>query len=141
MVKDLFGTNERAKEKAERRWRNAELTARFLKMKETGEGSEDFAFRDGKKYFATEVPKPPRDAPPKPADLIENEHPRVSAFERKFKKDLMAMMEGHKRRNAEAYLAVIAHERRKLLKEKIRRLELSIAASEARIAAREGAKT
>ena len=57
MVKDL--PKEPAKTRAARRWGNNALTERFKKMKATGEGSEEFSIRDGKKYFATEVPKPP----------------------------------------------------------------------------------
>ena len=69
-----------------------------------------------------------------PADVVENDDPRVSAFERKFKKDIREMMEGYKRRNVEIYAALIAQEKRKLLKEKIRSME-------AGIAERDGAKT
>jgi hypothetical protein len=59
---------------------------------------------------------------------------KVSGFERKFVKDIKAMMEGHKLRNVEIQVAPIHQEKRKLLMEKIRRLELSIAQ-------REGAKS
>lgn len=125
MVKDL--PKEPAKTRAARRWGNNALTERFKKMKATGEGSEEFSIRDGKKYFATEVPKPPKE-PLKPADVVENEGPKAHRFERKLLKDIRAMMEGHKQRNVELFLAIDQQQRRRLLKEKLRRLEVSIAA-------------
>jgi len=137
MIKDLFGGKEPAKERATRIWRNNDLTHRFKKMKETGKGSEEFSFYDGKKPFANEVPKPPNE-PIRPADVIENNDPRVDRFERKFKKDIRMMLNGHKEENRALLIAgmraAIYQEKRKLLLEKLRRLEASIAQ-------REGAKS
>jgi hypothetical protein len=54
-------------------WRNNDVAQRFKKMKDTGEGAEQFPIQDGKKYFDTSILKPPKDALPKPADVIEND--------------------------------------------------------------------
>jgi hypothetical protein len=133
MGKDLFGTKEPAKERAARMWRNNELAQRFKKMKDTGEGAEQFPVRDGKKYFDASIPKPPKEAL-RPADLIENDRPKAQPFERKFIKDIREMMNEHRSIKVEHYLAAIREEKRKLLIEKLRRREASIAE-------REGAKT
>jgi hypothetical protein len=94
MLKDP--SKEPARERAKRRWRNHDLTTRFKKMKATGEGADEFIFQDGKKPFiSAEAPKPPRELP---ADVIENDRPKVSRLERKFKKEIRAMMEGLRRR-------------------------------------------
>jgi hypothetical protein len=135
MGKDLFGGKEPAKERATRIWRNHALSQRFKKMKETGKGEDEFFFRDGKKpIISAQVPKPPREELPKPADVLENPRPKVDKFERKFVKDIREMMEGHKQRNVALYVAAILHEKRRLMIEMIKRLE-------AQNAAREGAKS
>ena len=86
-------------------WRNNALSQKFKKMKATGEGEEEFDFHDGKKYFSTERPKPPKEAPPQPAQVIENEGRKAHGFERKFLKDIRAMMNEHKAINIEWYAA------------------------------------
>jgi hypothetical protein len=141
MIKDLFGVRERAKERASRKWRNNELSARFKKIKATGEGADQFLIRDGKKFFSTEVPKLPKEALPQPAEIIETNKPKAQKFETKFKKEIRKMLDEHKEISIKAYLAILAQQKRRLLKEKIRRLELSIAEHEARITQREGAKS
>ena len=103
-------------------------------MKATGEGAEEFPFGDGKKYFDNEIQKPPPEKSNRPADVIENDDPRVNKLETKFIKDILEMMEGHKKPNVEIYAAAIREQKRKLLLEKLRRVE-------AGIAEREGAKT
>jgi hypothetical protein len=126
MVKDLFGPKEPARERAKRKWRNNDLSARFKKMKATGEDAEQFRVGDGKKYFANEVPKPskaPLKEPPKPADIIENDNPKVDRFERKLKKDIREMLNAHKSINVEWYRASIRQQKCRLLLEKLRRLE------------------
>jgi hypothetical protein len=133
MVRDLNRPMEPARKRAERKWCNNALSTRFKKMKATGEGSEEFLIRDGKKYFANEVPKPPKEEL-RPADVLENPRPKVDRFERKFVKDIKEMMEGHKQQNMAFYAAAIRHQKRRIMIEMIKRLE-------ARIAQREGAKT
>lgn len=124
MGKDLFGGKEPAKERATRMWRNHDLSQRFKKMKETGKGEDEFFVHDGKKpIISAQIPKPPREELPKPADVLENPRPKVDKFERKFVKDIREMMEGHKQRNVDLYVAAIRHEKRKLMIEMIKRLE------------------
>jgi hypothetical protein len=120
MVKHLDGPKETAAKRAERRWRNHDIATKFK----------------AKKAEAKAAPKEP-----KQPLLIETEKPKNDILIRtqeRFKKEIRKMIDEHKRRNVEIYVALIAQEKRKLLKEKIRRLELSIAQNEARIAEREG---
>jgi hypothetical protein len=130
MLKDP--PKEPASKVAERRWRNKALTERFRKMKATREGAEQFPVFDGKKPFSTEAPKPRKEAPPKPAEVIENNDPTVNKFESRFLKDIRAMLFEHKQVSKAECLAAIARQKRRILLEKLRRLEL---------AAREGAKS
>ena len=75
-----------------------------------------------------------KEAPPDPelAEVFDTDDPKVQRFERKFIKDLRAMLEGHKQKNMAQYVAAMKESirRRKniLLKEKLRRLELEVAA-------------
>lgn len=83
-----------------------------------------------------------KDAAPQPADVIETEKRKNDILPRtqeRFKKEIRKMLDEHKEKNIQLYAAHIAHQRRRLMLEKIRRLKLFIAASEARIAQREGA--
>jgi hypothetical protein len=122
MAKD--SKRETPEQRASRRWRNKELSERFKKAKETGEGAEDFLTIDGKKpHINAEVPKPPKD--PEIAETIVNvgrRDGRVTRFESRFKKEIRTMMEGHARRNLEFYYAALQHRRVILLKEKLKRL-------------------
>ena len=123
MAKDSKG--ETPEQRAARRWRNKELSERFKKAKETGEGAEDFLTIDGKKpHINAQVPKPPKD--PEIAEAIVNvgrRDGRVTRFESRFKKEIRTMLEGHARRNVEFYYAALQHRRYRLLKEKLRRLQ------------------
>lgn len=87
-----------------------------------------------KRIIGLKTPKEVPKEAPQPADVIENDKPRAQGFERKFLKIIREMMEDHKKRNVELFLAANEAQRRKLLKEKLRRLEASIAE-------REGAKS
>lgn len=121
---------EPARKRAERRWRNHDLSARFKKMKATGEGTEEFSLYDGKKPFSTEVPKPPKEPKIEPADLIEGRHDRRGSVVRaqtKFAKDIKTMLEGHVRRNVAYYLISLQAKRKRLLVEKLRRLQAQVA--------------
>lgn len=124
---------EPAAKRATRMWRNKEISERFKKMKATGENAEQFPFGDGKKYFSTEIPKPPKNEPPQPVEIIENDAQLkgpIRNFENRFKREIKAMLEGHKERNVMFYAAMIQHQRRRLMLEKIKRLEASIAQRE-----------
>jgi hypothetical protein len=125
MLKNSKG--ETPEQRASRRWRNKELSERFKRAKETGEGAEDFLAFDGKKpHINAEVPKPPKD--PEIGEVVTNgdrlKGP-VKNLERKFLRDIRAMMEGHADNNLKHYLAYLERRRIKLLKEKLRRLKLA----------------
>jgi hypothetical protein len=125
MLKDSKG--ETPEQRASRRWRNKELSERFKRAKETGEGAEDFLAFDGKKpHINAEVPKPPKE--PEIGEAINGEddgrkrNGSVRHFERQFLKDIRAMMENHVQRNVEFYYAALQRRKLLLLTEKLKRL-------------------
>jgi hypothetical protein len=81
--------------------------------------------------------------PLRPADVIENDNPKVKRFERKFKKDIREMINGQQSINIEWYRASLHQQKRRLLLEKLRRLEAGTwnTPSEAHIAQSKGAKS
>jgi hypothetical protein len=93
--------------KAERRWRNNAVTARFLEKRQ--------------KPKLNEVT-----AEPEIAETIVNEDRKdgpINRLESKFKKEIREMLQGHVDRNLTLYAASLAHRKRRLLLEKLRRLE------------------
>jgi hypothetical protein len=125
MVKDLDRPKEPASKRATRMWRNHALTK---KIKEGKKLVPLFVDPDCIDYENNKVHLP-KEAPPQPAEVIENEaRPRVNRFESKFIKDIRAMMNEHKAINVAWYRAVIYQQKRRLLLEKLRRLEASITA-------------
>jgi hypothetical protein len=120
---------ETARKRAARKWANNALRKRYKEgtMPIVAVVDPDTIDWDNEKIHLK------KEAPPQPADVVKNDDPKANKFESKFIKDIRAMMEAHKLRNVELQLALIAEEKRKLLKEKLRRLEASIAE-------REGAK-
>jgi hypothetical protein len=115
MLKEHDGPKEPAEKRATRKWANNQLR---------------------QKIIASKIPSPvvidPK-APPAVATVIKTERPKaksVTRFENRFKKEIRAMLDEHKERNLIAHLAIIQHQRRRLLLEKIRRLEVSIAERE-----------
>jgi hypothetical protein len=107
MFKEHGPPKESARNKAERRWKNAELRKQFKQAKQR-----------------PRLVDPNKE--PEIAETITNEGKRdesVQRFERRFLKDIRAMMEGHVNRNLAIYAATIELRRRKLLKEKLRRLQ------------------
>jgi hypothetical protein len=77
--------------------------------------------------------------PPEVATVIENDKkPRAFyGFERKFLKEVRSILDERKQQNLEIIRAGIRHERRILMLEKIRRLELSVGRKEAILAQRQ----
>jgi hypothetical protein len=104
---------EPAEKRAERKWKNNQLR---------------------QKIIASKVPAPvvvDPNEPPEVASVIKNDKkPRARVFERKFLKDIRAMMEEHKERNIVVQRYLIYQEKRKILLELIRRREVSIAERE-----------
>jgi hypothetical protein len=101
---------EPARKKAERKWRNHDVEKR-LKEERTK---------------PKPVPKEP--GAPEIAEIIESEKPdrrgSVIRAQTKFAKDIRAMMEGHSKRNLILHAISIRAQRKRLLLEKLRRLEL-----------------
>jgi hypothetical protein len=101
---------EPARKRATRRWRNYDVEKRFKEEKE----------------------KPSLDLSPKPEGLeigatINNKKPdgrrSIIRAQTKFAKDIKVMMEGHAARNLALYVISIRARRKRLLFEKLRRLE------------------
>ena len=108
MPKDFEDSlKEPAKDRATRRWRNYAI----------------------EKSIKAELAKPAPIAPKEiePADVIENERPdgrySVTKHQTKFAKDIRAMLDEHTRRNLILYKLSIRAQRKRLLMEKLRRLE------------------
>jgi hypothetical protein len=115
MLKEHAGPKEPAERRATRKWGNNQLRQKIIASKAPAHAVID------------------RNAPPALATVIKTERPKaksVTRFENRFKKDIRAMLDDHKERNMIAHLAIIQHQRRRLLLDKIRRLEVSIAERE-----------
>ena len=125
MIKDLEDARESARRRATRRWNNYALTK---KIKEGKAPVRLLVDPDCIDYENNKVHLKKEEVP-QPAEVIENEAPRKNRFETKFIKDIRAMMNEHKAINVAWYRAVIQQQKRRLLLEKLRRLE---AAQEAR---------
>jgi phosphoglycerate-specific signal transduction histidine kinase len=115
MLKEHDGPKEPAEKRAERKWKNNQLRQKLIASKVPAHAVID------------------QNAPPAVATVVTTERPKaksVTRFENRFKKDIRAMLDEHKERNMSAHLAIIQHQRRRLLLEKIRRLEVRIAERE-----------
>jgi hypothetical protein len=116
-MKELGGPKEPPEKVAERKWKNNELR---------------------QKIIAGKVPTPvvvdPK-APPEIATVIVNKAKRrPGGFERKFLKEVRAILDERKQENVDLIRASLRHQRRRLMLEKLRRLELRAAESENLIA-------
>jgi hypothetical protein len=103
MVKQL-PPNESSEQRAKRKWRNNAIRQR-IKEKEA-------------------APPEPKDL--EVADVVENDgalHGSIKAFESRFKKEIRQMLIGHADRILKLHIASIQHQKRRLLLEKLRRLE------------------
>jgi hypothetical protein len=120
-MKDLDKPTESSEKRAERMWRNNQLRQKIIASNASSPVVAD------------------PNAPPDVATVIENDKkPRAFyGFERKFLKEVRSILDERKQANLEIILAGIRHERRILMLEKIRRLELSIARKEAILAQRQ----
>jgi len=98
---------EPARKRAERKWRNYDVEKRF------------------KDHQAK--PTSPEATDLEPADIIANERPdrryAITRAQTKFGKEIREMLEGHSRRNLLHYVIAIRAQRKRLLLEKLRRLE------------------
>jgi hypothetical protein len=105
MLKDVEKPKESAAKRAERKWKNHDVATKFK--------AEKAALK-----AAPAVPKKPL--------IMETEKPRpdrLTRFENKFEKEIQAMFDERKRNNLQAYAILIRARKRRLLLEKLRRLE------------------
>jgi hypothetical protein len=112
MLKDRDPPKESASKIATRKWRNNDLRRRVIEAKNRPK------------------PRDVDDEPDEPeiAETIINEgrvDGPVNRFESRFKKEIRTMLQGHVDRNLAFYAAMIERRRIKLLKEKLRRLQLA----------------
>jgi hypothetical protein len=107
MLKEYDRPKETALERATRKWRNNVVSRRIIEAQRTPK------VRD----VNTEL---------KTVETLTNEgrrHGPINRLESKFKKELKAMLQGHADRNLALYAASLQHRKRRLLLEKLRRLE------------------
>jgi hypothetical protein len=116
MLEELDGPKEPAEKRATRKWKNNELRQKIIASK------------------AAPVVVDPKAPPEVGSVLVNKAKRRPGGFERKFIKELREMLDERKREHLEMIRASLAHQRRRLMLEKLRRLELNVAASEKRIA-------
>jgi hypothetical protein len=108
MVKEHDPPKEAARDKAARKWKNAELRKRLKQAQQKPR------LVDSNKE--TEI-----------AHVVINENGsngQVERFERKFAREIRTMMEGHVNKNTAIYAAFLEYRKCRLLKEKLRRLKL-----------------
>jgi hypothetical protein len=107
MVKVLEPPKEPASKVAERKWRNHDVTKRFLEARQRR-------------------PKLVEDREPEIAETITNDgrvDGPIKRAETKFAREIRAMMQSHVDKNLAMYVAQLDHRKRILLKEKLRRLK------------------
>jgi hypothetical protein len=100
---DLDHPKETPEQRATRMWGNADLTRRFLKEKH----------------------RPPPQPATKVIEILSTERPKADVttrFERKFLKDIRAMLEGHTQRNLMEYKLALRARIHRLKREKYKRL-------------------
>jgi AAA15 family ATPase/GTPase len=134
MANDLDKPTETSEQKAKRMWLNQKIRQEYKAgntLVPMMVNPKDIDYVNGK----VRLDKNP---PPDVATVIENDKkPRAFyGFERKFLKEVRSILDERKQANFEIIRAGIRHERRKLMLEKIRRLELSIARNQAILAQR-----
>src|ERR1700722_18609192 len=115
MLKDDGPPKEPARRKATRKWRNRDIEKR---LKEERSKTE------------TAPPVPPVPNELEVGDVIENDKVVVEAvtqFQTKFAKEIRSMLEGHTKRNILLYKLSLRYQKRRLLYEKLKRLEARVA--------------
>ena len=110
MLKDDNQPKEPARRKAERKWRN---------------NAVEKAIKEEKAKVVPIVPKELE-----VGDVIENNEVVAEAatqFQTKFANEIRGMLEGHTKRNILLYKLLLRYQRRRLLFEKLKRLEAKVA--------------
>jgi hypothetical protein len=111
MLKHIDDIRKSARERANRRWKNWQTTKDFKAAQQ--QASEGAA----KQVKLLE-----------PADVLEQEKlikEATTKFESRFLKDLREMMEGDKQRTLQLYALSLQAKKKRLLAEKLRRLQLA----------------
>ena len=107
MLKEYDQPKETALELATRKWRNNAVGQGIIESQRTPKVRD---VNSELKTVETLINKGRRDGP-------------INRLESKFKKELKAMLQGHADRNLALYAASLQHRKRRLLLEKLRRLE------------------
>jgi hypothetical protein len=130
MSKNPDNPRESSEKRAERMWRNNQLRQEY---KEGKMPVHIMANPEDINYVTKEV-KVHIDPAPIGSVLVNKGKRKPVSFERKFLKEIRAMLDERKQENLELIRASLRHERRRLMLEKLRRMELRIAESEKRLA-------
>jgi AAA15 family ATPase/GTPase len=135
MARDLDKPTESSEQKAKRMWLNQKIRQDY----KAGNTPVPMMVNPKDIDYVNKKVHLDKNPPPDVATVIENDKkPRAFyGFERKFLKEIRSILDERKQEHLELIRASIRHERRKLMLEKIRRLELSIARNEAIIAQRQ----
>ena len=111
MLKHIDDIRKSARERAQRRWKNHQVTKNF---------------KAARKEAAEQLAKEPKEL--EPADVLEQDKlikGGMTKFESKFIKYIKEIMAGNSKTTLEMYLHSLEGKRRRLLREKLRRLQLA----------------
>jgi hypothetical protein len=136
MSKDLDKPTESSEHRATRMWRNHQLRQKYKENKMPVVAIVDPADID---YVNKKVRLEKNPAPEVGTVLVNKAKRRPGGFERKFLKEIRGILEERKQENLKLIAASIAHQKKILTLEKIRRLEISIAQMEKEIADKQNA--
>src|SRR5271165_1459678 len=119
MLKEYDQPKETALELATRKWRNNAVGQGIIESQRTPKVRD---VNSELKTVETLINKGRRDGPINRLNKGRRDGP-INRLESKFKKELKAMLQGHADRNLALYAASLQHRKRRLLLEKLRRLE------------------
>jgi hypothetical protein len=137
MAKDLEKPTESSEQKAKRRWRNQKIRQDY----KAGNTPVPMMVNPKDIDYVNKKVHLDQNPPPEVGTVLENKAKRrPGGFERKFLKEIRGILEERKQQNLELIRASIAHQKKILTLEKIRRLELEIAREEKRIADKQNAQ-
>jgi hypothetical protein len=130
MSKNSDSPIETFEQRAERMWRNHQIREKY---KENRTSVHLMVNPDDINYVTKKV-KVHVDPAPVGSVVVSKSRRLHGGFERKFIKELREMLDERKLVHLEMIRASLKYQRRRLMREKLRRLELSVAASEKRLA-------
>jgi hypothetical protein len=127
MSKDLDKPTESSEQKAKRRWLNQKIRQDY----KAGNTPVPMMVNPKDIDYVNKKVHLDKNPPPEVGTVLENKAKRrPGGFERKFLKEIRAILGERKEENLKLLAASIAHQKRILTLEKIRRLELEIARKE-----------